>query len=180
MSMRSKASLPFVFAIALAASALLVHAGALAQTDAAQSDAAPAAQPAESWATSCAASGRGDALDCAIEQRVIEGRTRKFLASMRIRVPSDTRSPVMLVQAPLGIYLPGKLVVSVDGKEVATLEFQNCNQNGCYAGAPVSAELLAGMVQGESLSLTIQSASRQPVEVPISLIGFAKAYDRIK
>jgi invasion protein IalB len=175
VSMRAKASTRFACAIALIASTMLAETDAFAQTDA-----APAAQPAESWATSCSASGRGDALDCAIEQRVIEGRTRQFLASMRIRIPSDTRAPVMLVQTPLGIYLPGKLVLSVDGKDVSALDFQSCNQNGCYAGAPVPAELLAGMVQGEKLSLTFQSGNRQPVAVPISLIGFAKAYDRIK
>ncbi len=136
--------------------------------------------PPENWATGCTAAGRGQPLDCSIAQRAVDSRNGRVVAMVRIRVPADTKSPVMLVQMPLGIYLPAKLALSIDGTAVGSVEFQTCDQNGCYAGAPVSDSLLDAMLKGQSLSLTVENQAHQPSTVPITLIGFAKAYGSIQ
>jgi len=136
--------------------------------------------PPENWATGCTAPERGAPLDCSIMQRAIDSRSGRLVAMVRIRVPSDTKSPVMLVQLPLGVYLPARLTMSVDGAAAGTVEFQTCDQNGCYAGAPVPDNLLDAMLKGQTLSLTVQNQARQASSVPMSLIGFAKAYAQIR
>lgn len=134
----------------------------------------------QSWAAACTTMERAAPLDCSMEQRVINSRTGGLLARVQIRIPSDTRSPVMLVQLPLGVYLPAKLTMEVDGGYPETIEFQSCDQSGCYAGSPVSEALLAAMLVGQTLTLSVQNQSWVPASVPITLVGFAKAYGGIK
>lgn len=136
--------------------------------------------PSENWGSGCTASERSAPLDCSVFQRVIDSKTGRLITMVRIRVPGDTKSPVMLVQMPLGIYLPGQIELSVDGAAMTTIGFQTCDQNGCYAGMEVAANLLNAMLKGQTLDLKIQNQARQPSSVPISLTGFAKAYGQIR
>jgi invasion protein IalB len=145
---------------------------------------APSAQqqtpPPENWASGCTASARGAALDCSIMQRAVQSRTGRLVAMVRIRIPPGSKSPVMLVQVPLGVYLPGKLTMSIDGTSIGAVEFQTCDQNGCYAGTPVSDSVLNALMKGQTLNLTVQNQQHQAETVPITLIGFAKAYGDIQ
>lgn len=138
------------------------------------------APPHENWASGCSAASRGAPLDCSIVQRVIDSKSGRLLAMVRIRVPGETQSPVMLIQMPLGVYLPAELSLGVDGAAQAKVAFQTCDQTGCYAGTPVSNGLLTAMLKGQSLSLTVQDRTHKDTSIPISLIGFAKAYSQIK
>ena len=85
----------------------------------------------------------------------------------------------MLIQVPLGLYLPGKLTIGVDGNSLSVLEFQRCDKAGCYVGTKLSKELLDSMIRGQKMQLTVQNQKRQPKIIPVSLMGFAKALQRI-
>jgi invasion protein IalB len=139
-----------------------------------------ASPPPENWATGCTAAGRDQPLDCSIVQRAVDSRSGRLVAMVRVRIPPDSKSPVMLVQVPLGVYLPAKLALGIDGTAAGSLEFQTCDQNGCYAGAPVAANLLDAMLKGQTLSLTVEDQAHKPQTVPITLIGFGKAYASIQ
>jgi invasion protein IalB len=72
---------------------------------AAQTDAADGAaqQPRELWSVQCSTGARDAPVDCAIEQRAVVSESGQLLTLFTIRVPADTRKPVMMIQTPLGL-----------------------------------------------------------------------------
>ncbi len=58
------------------------------------------------WATRCSSATRGAPLDCSIEQSAVLTKTGQLIVLVSIRIPAQPRSPVILVQIPLGVFLP--------------------------------------------------------------------------
>ena len=134
----------------------------------------------DNWASRCIAPARQVPLECSIEQRLIMQNTQQLIASVTIRVPAETGSPVMMLQAPLGLFLPGGITLDVDGASGETLELQTCDNNGCYAGGPLSENLLAAMTRGQSLNIKFQNLNKQTITVTATLVGFTVAFQRIR
>lgn len=142
---------------------------------------ADAAQPPkELWSVRCTAIARDSAPDCAVEQRAVVTETGRLLMQFTVRVPAQGRKPVMMVQAPLGPYLPAGITLDIDGATPLKLDYQTCDAKGCYAGAPLSDDLLQAMFRGQKLNITIQTLNKQPVQIPMDLTGFTAAYKRIQ
>jgi invasion protein IalB len=152
---------------------------AAASQEATQPD-QPKAQARVTWASSCTSAGRGQQLECAMEQRAIAKENGQVIALITIRVPSDTKKPVSMVQVPLNLFLPAGVNVDVDGDMAQNFPFQTCNNNGCFVGFPVSDNLLKQMLNGGKLNITFQYLNKKPVVLPMSLEGFTEAYNRIK
>ncbi len=138
------------------------------------------AQPRAAWLSSCTSSGRGQPLDCAMEQRAVVGGTGQVVGLITIRVPSDTKKPVSMIQLPLNMFLPAGVNVDVDGDMSQNHPFQTCNANGCYVGFTVTETVLKQMLSGGKLNITFQYLDKKPVTLPMSLEGFTEAYNRIK
>ena len=83
------------------------------------------------WSSRCTAVSRQTPVDCLIEQRAVITKTGQLLVQVTVRVPAETKKPVMMVQVPLGPFLPGGLVLDIDGKNNVKLDFQTCDANGC-------------------------------------------------
>src|ERR1700704_4288319 len=85
-----------------------------------QPDAAPAsASPPPGWAARCSSASRDGPLECAMEQTAVLTKTGQLIVLVSIRVPSDTRTPVALVQLPLGLNLSSGAKFQVDdGKPI--------------------------------------------------------------
>lgn len=149
---------------------------ALAQT--AEAPAAGAGQPL--WSVRCNATSREAPPDCLIEQRAVVTETGRLLSQVTVRVPADTRKPVMMIQAPLGPFLPGGITLDIDGASPLKLDFQTCDVNGCYAGSPVTDELLQSLFRGQKLNITIQALNKQPIKIPMELTGFTAAFRNIQ
>lgn len=147
-------------------------------------EAAPAAaesQPsAANWASRCAADARQSALDCSVEQSIIETKSRQILMQIVVRVPPDTRKPVLTIQLPLGLFLPAGVILKFDEGKPERFDVQTCDQKGCYLQLPVSPEMLQQMTKGKQMSVTFQNLGKQDIGVPVSLGGFVVAYDKIK
>lgn len=132
------------------------------------------------WRPQCTSASRGAKPDCAVNQRVVLANTGQLVAAITIRVPSKTRKPVMMLQAPLGLYLPPGMTISFGKNKAATVPLQTCDNNGCYAGQPLSADLLKKFRGGKNMTLSFQNMNRQEIKVSVSLKGFGKAYDQVK
>jgi invasion protein IalB len=145
-----------------------------------QPAAAPEAPPPAPWGARCASDARAGALDCVVEQRVVMSNTGQLLTAVTVRVPPETKAPVMMIQTPFGLHLPAGLKVAVDDTAFATLPLQTCDGGGCYAGDAVGPELLAALKRGVTLSITFQDAQQRDIAVPVSLNGFTAAYDKIQ
>jgi invasion protein IalB len=94
--------------------------------------------------------------------------------------PADTRTPVALVQLPLGLNLPQGAKLQVDDGRAMDLPIQTCENRGCYASTPIAADLLAAMKSGKQLKISFQNMAKENITVPMPLNDFAAAYDKIK
>jgi invasion protein IalB len=133
-----------------------------------------------SWAARCSSTSRDAPLECAMEQTVVLNKTGQLIILVNIRVPSDSHMPVILVQLPLGLNLPGGAKLQVDDGKTTDLQIQTCENRGCYAGAAIAPDVLAAMKSGKQLKLSFQNLVKETITIPIPLTDFAAAYDRIK
>ena len=97
-----------------------------------------------------------------------------------VRIPAETKKPVMMVQMPLGVIVSEAVEVIVDDGKPEKFNIQTCNQQGCFVGTPVADTLLAAMRSGTRLRIVFQNGNKQPVTVTMPLAGFALAYDKVK
>jgi|SRR5690348_14263503 len=151
-----------------------------ATPEAAPAAAAPDNQPAANWASRCASDGRQSGLDCSVEQSIVETKSRQLLMQVVVRVPPDTRKPVLTIQLPLGLFLPAGVTLKFDEGKTDRFDVQTCDQKGCYLQMPVSNEMLQQIGKSKQMSVTFQNLSKQDIGVPVSLNGFMVAYDKIK
>lgn len=154
-----------------------------AQTTAQPADAAPAAAPGSpqpGWAVRCTSASRDAPLECAMEQTAVLSKTGQLIVLVNIRVPSDTRVPVAMVQLPLGLNLPGGAKLQVDDGKTADLQIQTCENRGCYAGTAIAPDVLAALKSGKELKLSFQNLAKETITIPMPLTDFATAYDKIK
>jgi len=154
-------------------------------TPAAQASPSPAEQqptqpPAQGWVSRCSSLSREAPLECAIEETAVLTKTGQLIVLVNIRVTSDTRSPVALVQLPLGLNLPAGAKLQVDDGKVTDLQIQTCENRGCYANAPISPELLAALKSGKQLKVAFQNLNKEIITIPMPLADFAAAYEKIK
>jgi len=137
-------------------------------------------QPGSGWVSRCVSDSRQSAVECSIEQTATLSNSGQLLASVVIRVPADTHQPVMMVQVPVGLYLPAGLSLQIDDGKPQPLVLQTCDLKGCYAGAPFSTDLLDAMKAGKRLVVTFQNLAKESINVPLTLDNFAEAYQRIQ
>jgi invasion protein IalB len=149
------------------------------QADPAPANTAPANAPAPpGWAVRCTSTSRDAPLECAMEQNAVFSKTGQLVALVNIRVPSDTHTPVTLVQLPLGLNLPAGAKFQVDDGKAIDLQIQTCENRGCYASTPISPELLAALKSEKQLNVSFQNLAKETIPMPLA--DFAAAYDKIK
>ena len=115
-----------------------------------------------------------------MEQNAIFTKTGQLVVLVNIRVPGDSRSPVALVQLPLGLNLQAGAKYQVDDGKTADLPIQTCENRGCYASFPVGAETLNALRAGKQLKIIFQDLAKETITIPLSLNDFSATYDRIK
>lgn len=145
-----------------------------------QQQAAPAANQSPGWIARCFSPARQSPLECTLEQQVIVQQTGQQISFVSIRVPGDTKQPVMMIQLPLGLYLPAGLTLQIDEAKGQVIAIQSCDQRACYVGLPVTAELLDSLKKGQRLNLGMQSMNREPVTIAHPLNDFASQYQKIQ
>ncbi|MCG2666406.1 invasion associated locus B family protein [Bradyrhizobium sp. GCM10023182] len=182
--------------VALAAAVLLSSGAASAQQGAKKNAAppAPAAQPTPApaqsqaegtppqpgWIARCTSASRDAPLECAIEQNAVLTKTGQTIVLINIRIAPDTRTPVALLQLPLGLNLPLGAKLQVDEGKAIDLQIQTCENRGCYASTPIAPDLLASLRSGKQLKVSFQNMAKETIAIPMPLNDFAAAYDKIK
>lgn len=156
------------------ASALCLAGAAAAQTG--------NAAPVDRWSTQCVAPDQASPMACSAEQRVILRETGQQVARFAVQAsgPKGERKSAFLVHLPLGLSIRTGVTLSVDTKEVAKLDFQTCDANGCYSGDTLGGELLQAMRAGKELAIGFQDLQKKSISIRIDLAGFAAAFDKVK
>ena len=179
------------------ATALLLSTGAAYAQQAAKKNAAPpaAAQAAPApaqpqgdaaqaqqagWVVRCTSVSRDAPLECAMEQNAVLTKTGQTIVLINIRIAPDTRTPIALLQLPLGLNLPVGAKLQVDEGKTFDLQIQTCENRGCYASTPIAADLLAALRSGKQLKVSFQNMAKETIAIPMPLNDFAAAYDKIK
>ena len=185
------------FAVAAAAiSGLCGHSHA--QAPKAKNNAAPVAQAAPAptaaaataegantpappgWVARCSSASRGAPLECAIEQSAVLTKTGQLIVLINIRVSAETRTPIALVQLPLGLNLPAGAKIQVDDGKTSELQIQTCEARGCYANLQISPDVLAALKSGKQLKVSFQKMAKETITIPMPLADFGAAYEKIK
>lgn len=154
--------------------------GGLAQTRDRLAQAQPApAQPAQAqpiWGVNCAGTPKG--LDCRAIQAMQITDTGQI--SLAVRVPPETKKPLMILLLPMGIYLPAGVTVRIGQDEAKTVQLQSCDGTGCLAEYAITEAEIAAMLKGQVLTISVQDRDKQPVSVQVPATGFPTAYAKIK
>lgn len=140
--------------------------------------AAPAQGTGDAWASRCVSGTRQGPLECTLSQRAVT-KQGQLVGSVTIQLPAGA-APVMIVSVPLGIFLGAGITYAIDANPPKALELQTCDRTACYAETGLPAELITAMQGGQKLNITFQNMQKQPVTLPMSLIGFTAAFDKAK
>ena len=140
------------------------------------------------WVAQCTSAGRDAPADCALEQRLVVTESDNqlgvhagdVLGAVKIRVPAEPRKATMMLQVPPNLFLPAGVTLRVDDGRALQLPLQTCDARGCYAGLPVSADLLESLKKGSRLHLAIQTVRRDKIDIIVPLKGFTAGYQKIK
>lgn len=181
--------------VALAAAAVLMSTGAASAQQGAKKNATPpATQPTPAptqpqaegapgqsgWIVRCTSVSRDAPLECAMEQNAVLTKTGQTVVLINIRIAPDTRTPIALLQLPLGLNLPVGAKLQVDEGKTVDLQIQTCENRGCYASTPLAPDLLAALRSGKQLKVSFQNMAKETIAIPMPLGDFAAAYDKIK
>ena len=153
---------------ALAAAAL---AGTLAPLPAPAQNPPPAA-----WRVECTGDGR--TLECRAIQLVV--RDRQLLMQVAVRYAPETKAAAMSILLPLGLNLTEPVLIRVDNGPPERQPIQTCDASGCLVTMTASDKLVTAMRSGADLKVTVQDATKKPVEMSLPLLGFGIAYDKTK
>jgi invasion protein IalB len=86
----------------------------------------------------------------------------------------------MLIQLPLGIYLPAGASLQFGKDAAKKIVLQSCDQNGCLAEYAITDSEIGAMLKGADLTVTIQNLKQEPITVQVPVTGFPAAYAKIK
>lgn len=143
--------------------------------------AADAKQPeGNPWVVNCASGGSGTDLECQASQNLTESKTGQRVLTLTVRRQADNGSLAMLLALPHGLFLPAGASYQIDSGNKAAVAIQTSDQNGAYAAVPLTPELLTGLKSGTTLSIGMESVTRKPVTIPVSLKGFTAAVDKLQ
>lgn len=83
------------------------------------------------------------------------------------------------IVTPLGVLLEFGLRLKIDESEERGAPFRICQQHGCLVREPLSAEVISALKKGNTAMVTVAAEGAGPIDIPISLSGFTKAYSSL-
>src|SRR5437660_3654012 len=142
---------------------------------------APAAWAQEgvaAWRVEC--TGDGKTLDCRAVQQVFHRESRQLLLSVAVRPAADGKSGALVMTLPLGLNLTEPVLLKVDNGTPEKQSIQTCTNVGCFVAMTLTDKLIAALRAGSDLKVTVQDASKKPIEMGLPLLGFGLAFDKAK
>ncbi|WP_161633533.1 invasion associated locus B family protein [Mesorhizobium erdmanii] len=179
----AKANLLDLVAAAAALWLLSASVGPARAEDAAKPAPAKEAKPAADanpWAVNCSSGSANSELQCQVSQNLTEAKTGQRVLTVTVRRDNGNGSLAMLLALPHGLFLPSGVSYQIDQGQKTTIAIQTSDQNGAYAATPLSPELVKAMKSGTNLNIGMESVTRKPVTIPVSLAGFTAAIAKLE
>jgi invasion protein IalB len=136
--------------------------------------------PETNWSARCVNNPEGQIVDCRVTQNIALTKTGQRLLAVVVRIPRDTGAPAMTLNLPHGLFLPAGTTLQIDKATPKELVIDTCDSKGCYASLDVDNELLMILKKGSTLTVTFQNLAKQPIVVPVTLVGFTAAFAKIE
>ncbi|PBB22776.1 invasion associated locus B family protein [Mesorhizobium sp. WSM4311] len=143
-------------------------------------EAGPKPADANAWAVNCSSGSATNELQCQVSQTLTEAKTGQRVLTVTVRRDNANGSSAMLLALPHGLFLPSGVSYQVDQGQKIVIAIQTSDQNGAYAATPLSPELLKTMKSGTNLNISMESVTRKPVTIPVSLAGFTTAIAKLE
>jgi invasion protein IalB len=106
--------------------------------------------------------------------------SRQRILTLVVRRSPAAKTPVMMIQGPLGIYLPAGVAVQIGTDAAKVLPLQSCNQGGCVTEFAMTDAEIETMRGGADLTVTMQDQNKAPVTLKVPGLGFAEAYAKLE
>ena len=136
----------------------------------------PPAAPESPWAKLCntdPASGK----ELCLTIQEIRADTGQFIASATIRTIAGDAKKSLITAVPPGMLLQPGLRVQIDDGAQQEMKYGICFPNACYGELEINDEFITSLKGGGKLTLTTLNQQAKPVNFPMTLAGFTKAYD---
>jgi len=135
--------------------------------------------PRPSWAVNCVNQDAG--LVCSAGQVVVLRQGQRILrVNAAVRTDPKTKKPMLLIQLPLGVYLPAGITLKFGDSEAKAIVFQSCNPNGCVAEHSMNQAEIKTLLNGADLKLVGRAAAdKSSFEFNVPAKGFSAAYAKI-
>jgi len=132
------------------------------------------------WMSQCVSERRKGPLLCSIEESIIVAGTGQTVATVAVRMQPATHDAMMLIRVPVGLYLPAGISVQIDDGKAQSALLQTCDLQGCLAEAIIATSVLTALKSGKQLSIVCQTAAQKRLVLPLPLVGFGEALQKIQ
>lgn len=135
----------------------------------------------QDWRVRCETPSSGGAEQCVMFQSVVAQERDARILNVAVRYSDEDPAPIAYVAAPLGVYLPSGLSLSIDNGKTLRLPFEFCNASGCHTRLKLEDDLLRSLKQGGTAQfIIVQFTGGQQFTATVSLRGFTAAFDALK
>jgi invasion protein IalB len=114
---------------------------------------------------------------CAVRLEVHDSTGQQVVASATVRTVQDDPKMLLTVTVPTAMLIQPGLQVAIDTNKPIPLRYTLCVPNACFAETDFSADNLKALRAGKLLTIAALCQAGQQMTMPVSLGGFAKAYD---
>lgn len=131
------------------------------------------------WSIICDTPAGATAEQCAMMQNVVAEDRPEIGLSVVVLRTADNKAEILRVLAPLGVLLPNRLGLNVDGKDIGRADFVRCFQDGCYAEVILEKPLLDTLRAGKAATFIVFQTPEEGVGIPVDLAGFGEGFDAL-
>lgn len=132
------------------------------------------------WVARCVTPPGATRQHCALHHGIITKKEpRRQLLGITVGFFGKAHTPGVLFHAPIGVYLPAGLILSIPGAQIVRIVYDICTPRICRAPLTLTPEFIAAMKKAEHGVVTIRDRLRKPLKLPLSLKGFTAGFDAL-
>ena len=135
----------------------------------------------ENWTLKCI-TPEGSTERCEANQIIINNRQQPVAEISIFKLPEgQVAAAAATILVPLETVLPEGLILAIQDIEPKKYPFKFCNSLGCYSQIGLTEKEVEALKNKEKASILLKhiSSGDQQIVIPISLVGFTKAFSKI-
>ena len=131
------------------------------------------------WSVICDTPPGAAGEQCGAMQRVVSSERPDLGLTVIVFQTADKSARVLRVLAPLNIFLPNGLGLTIDGQDQGRAVFVRCLREGCQAEVVLSDDLVTQLRRGREATFVIFQSPEEGTGFPVDLRGFTDAFAQV-